>query len=312
AKGHLLYEGLGDWYDLGPGRPGFSQLTPKGVTSSAIYYYDLKIMQQAATVLGENGDAYDLEAQRVKKAFDSTFYDAKTGQIAGGSQTANAMALYTGIAPDDGREKILAGIVGDLRKRNYRLTAGDIGFRYLLKTLDSEHRPDLIYEMNSRTDVPGYGYQLAKGATALTESWQALPSVSNVHLMLGHLLEWFYDGLAGLATVGRHNVIRPEPVGNIQWAQADYRSPYGTISSHWKVSAGIFDLEVTIPANTTATVYLPAHRDAVITEGWKDISLRPDIHLIGRDSSNAIFELGSGSYNFRSVAGNTVSSANMQ
>ena len=312
AKGHLLYEGLGDWFDIGPGRPGFSQLTPKGVTASAIYYGDLKIMQKAAHLLGEDGDAYGSEAERVRQAFDTAFFNAATGQVASGSQTANAMAYCMGLVPDSCRDRVLANIVNDLKGRNYSLTAGDIGFRYLLKALDQGGRSDLIYAMNNRSDVPGYGYQLAKAATALTESWQALPSVSNDHLMLGHLMEWFYDGLAGLAVVGAHNVIRPEPVGDIQWAQADHQSPYGLVSSHWKRSGGIFDLEVTIPANTTATIYLPARENAVITEGWKAIALRPDVRLVRRDSGRAVFEVGSGSYNFRSVTGITVPAASMQ
>lgn len=319
AQDHLLYEGLGDWYDIGPKGPGYSQQTPKGVTASAIYYYDLTIMTQIANILHEP-DEYSREADSVAKAFLEKFFDPNTGQVATGSQTANAMAIYTGIIPGQYRAAVMANIVKDLKQRNNSLTAGDIGFRYLLKALDEGGRPDLIFDMNSRTDVPGYGYQLAKGATALTESWAALGAVSNDHLMLGHILEWFYDGLAGItgpeATPGTpaapaHWTIRPEPVGNIGWAQADYHSPYGVVSSHWKRSATTFDLDVTVPANTTATVYLPAKTGAVITEGWKRLDLRPDVHLLKRDSNWAVFELGSGNYNFRSITGNTVSEKKM-
>ena len=316
AKDHLLYEGLGDWYDIGPGSPGDSQLTPMGVTSSAIYYHDLRIVAEIAALLGRDDESrsYAATADTVKKAFDAKFYDPKTGEVASGSQAANAMALYTGIAPDAARDTIMANIVNDLRQRNNSLTAGDIGFRYLLKVLDQEHRPDLIFAMNSRTDVPGYGYQLAKGATALTESWQAYPGESNNHLMLGHIMEWFYEGLAGIKCLDApmHSTIRPEPVGDIQWAQADYHSPYGLISSHWKRSGNVFDLEVTIPANTTATVFLPTAKGAVITEGWKRISLRPDVHLIRQASGWAMFEVGSGNYNFRATTGNAVSEEKMQ
>jgi predicted GH43/DUF377 family glycosyl hydrolase len=314
AKDHLLYEGLGDWFDIGPSRPGVSQLTPKGVTASAIYYNDLRIMQQVADILGVSGDAYAREATAVKKAFTDKFFDLKTGQVGGGSQTANAMALDLGLVPEGYRDTVMANIVKDLRARNNSLTAGDIGYRYLLQALDQGGRADLIFAMNSRTDVPGYGYQLAKGATALTESWQAYPSVSNDHLMLGHLMEWFYAGLAGIRapdTAG-HSVIRPEPVGDIQWAQADYHSSYGVISSHWKRAGRVFDLEVVIPANTTATVYVPAVEGAVLTEGWKRIDLRPDVRLIRRDSGWAVFEVGSGSYNFRSVTGNAVTEKKME
>ncbi|HWB91187.1 MAG TPA: family 78 glycoside hydrolase catalytic domain, partial [Puia sp.] len=321
AQDHLLYEGLGDWYDIGPARPGVSQLTPKGVTASTIYYYDLGIMTKVARLLGENGEEYSREAERVGEAFNKKFFDPATGQVASGSQAANAMALFTGIVPKRYRDTVMANIVRDLRRRNNSLTAGDIGFRYLLKTLDLGGRPDLIYDMNSRTDVPGYGYQLAKGATALTESWQAYPSVSNDHLMLGHIMEWFYAGLAGIVSPDDsgtrgdapiHSTIRPEPVGDIQWVQADYHSPYGLISSHWKRSGSIFDLEVSIPANTTATVYLPVSAGAVITEGWKRIALRPDVHLVRHDSGWAVFEIGSGNYNFRSVTGNAVSEKKME
>jgi len=319
AQDHLLYEGLGDWYDIGPARPGYSQQTPKGVTASAIYYLDLTIMTKIASLLSEP-QTYLQQADSVRAAFLKKFFNPITGQVATGSQTANAISLYTGIIPDRYRAVVMANIVKDLQQRNNSLTAGDIGFRYLLKTLDAEGHADLIYDMNNRTDIPGYGYQLAKGATALTESWQALAAVSNDHLMLGHIMEWFYAGLAGIVSPDErdvtgaapmHSTIKPEPVGDIQWAQADYHSPYGLISSHWKKTKNIFDLEVTIPANTTATVYLPAPAGAVITQGWKRLELRPDVHPIHRDSGWAIFELGSGFYNFRSTTGNTVSAAKM-
>ncbi|HEY4287597.1 MAG TPA: family 78 glycoside hydrolase catalytic domain [Puia sp.] len=318
ASGHILSEGLGDWYDIGPAHPGVSQLTPKGVTATAIYYYDLSILSRIARLLGhaDEGQGYASLAVEVRKAFNDKFFDQKTGQVASGSQAANAMALYMGLVPDGFRDSVLANIVRDLRQRRNSLTAGDIGFRYLLKVLDEGGRSDVIFDMNSRSDVPGYGYQLAKGATALTESWQAYPSVSNNHFMLGHIMEWFYDGLAGIttsdsSTAFHHSIIKPQPVGDVQWVQADYHSPYGLIASHWKRVGGVFDLSVTIPANTTATVYLPAAAGAVITEGWKAIEGRPDIRLVRWDKGMAVFELGSGSYNFRSTTENKVSAAKM-
>jgi len=316
AKDHLLSQGLGDWYDIGPGRPGVSQMTPKGVTATAIYYYDLMIVSRVAKLLGKEAEAGEFARQGglVRGAFNGKFLPWLLG---GGSQAGSAMALYMGLVPENFRDSVMAGIVGDLRKRNSALTAGDIGFRYLVQVLEKEGRSDLIFNMNSRSDVPGYGYQLAKGATALTESWQAYPSVSNNHLMLGHILEWFYSGLAGLrmsdsSVAFRRAVIRPEPVGDVQWAQADYHSPYGLVSSHWKRVGGVFDLSVVVPGNASATVCLPAAMDAVITEGWRSVSGRADVRLVRRDSGVAVFEVGSGSYNFRSVRGNAVSEAKMK
>ena len=317
---HILYQGLGDWYDIGPAHPGVSQLTPKGVTATAIYYYDLAILGKIARLLGRGEDAgqYEQLAVAVRAAFNEKFFNKQTKQVASGSQAANAMAVYMGLIDPADKDAVVANIVKDIRDRKNSLTAGDIGFRYLLKVLDEEGRADVIFDMNSRTDVPGYGYQLAKGATALTESWQAYPSVSNNHFMLGHIMEWFYGGLAGITAdendssiAFHHSVIRPELVGNIQWAQADYHSPYGPISSYWKKGGTTFDLTVTIPANTTATVYLPAPANAIITEGWKKIQGRSDIRLVRWEKDVAVLEIGSGSYHLRAETGNTVSEKTM-
>src|SRR5579859_320517 len=131
AQDHLLYEGLGDWYDIGPNHPGVSQLTTKGITASAIYYYDLTIMAQTATLLNQpdQGREYTAQAEAVKQAFNDKFLGTKTGNIGSGSQAANAMALYTGIVPRQYRDRVFANIVKDLHQRDNSLTAGDIGFR---------------------------------------------------------------------------------------------------------------------------------------------------------------------------------------
>lgn len=261
---YLLMYGLSDWYDLGPQRPGFCQLTPMGLTATAYYYYDLGIMEKTARMLGKINDAakYAAWAVKVKMAFNKKFYNPATKQYGTGSQTSNAIAVYMGLVPAKDRQSVIDNIVKDLRDRGNSLTSGDIGYRYLLKVLNDAGRNDIIFEMNSRTDVPGYGYQLAKGATALTESWQALPIVSNNHLMLGHLMEWFYEGLAGIRqapnSIGYKNImIRPQVVGNLTHAGASYHSPYGWINSEWYKEGNKFRLMAEIPANTTAEIWLP-------------------------------------------------------
>jgi hypothetical protein len=263
---NILSQGLGDWYDVGPNRPGFSQMTPMGVTATATYYYDLTIMIKVAALLGKSQDVkqYQQLAEQVKRSFNSKFFDRKTFQYASGSQTANAMALYMKLVEPAYRDSVLANLVRDIRSRNNALTAGDIGYRYLLRALENAGRSDVIFDMNSRDDVPGYGYQLRHGATALTESWQALPSVSNNHLMLGHLMEWFYAGLCGIKqadnSVGYRKIeIRPQPVGDITAANASYQSVYGLIKAEWKRTGNSFELNVSIPPNTTAEIYFPSN-----------------------------------------------------
>jgi hypothetical protein len=124
--------------------------------------------------------------------------------------------------------------------------------------------------MNSRDDVPGYGFQLKHGATALTESWQAYESVSNNHFMLGHLMEWFYSAVGGIQQaadgVAYQSIeIRPQPVGDLTQAKTSFHSPYGDIKTSWTKTADNFTLQVTIPANTRAAIFLPGAKTGIQT-----------------------------------------------
>ncbi|WP_295768274.1 family 78 glycoside hydrolase catalytic domain [uncultured Mucilaginibacter sp.] len=299
AKENILSQGLGDWYDLGPKSPGLSQNTPQGITATAIYYYDLNIVSQIARMLDKPADAakYEKLAIEVRKAFNQKFFNQQTKQYGTGSQTANAMAVYFDLVEAKDKQAVIANIVKEIKDHNNALTAGDIGYRYLLRVLDDAGRSDVIFDMNNRSDVPGYGYQLAKGATALTESWQALPGVSNNHLMLGHIMEWFYSGLAGIKQpdnvngVGFRSIdIRPEPVGDVTSAQAKTQSPYGIISTKWKKKGGTFLLDVEIPANSRATVYLPVAQTAKLSMNGKAVQ------ATGYENGKAIMKVGSGTY----------------
>jgi len=307
AKNNILYQGLGDWYDLGPKPPGVSQLTPMGVTGTAIFYYDLGIMDSIAQMMGKTEDAakYRMLAAEVKDSFNKTFFNKETKQYATGSQAANAMAIYMNLVEPQYRAAVLENLIKDIRDRGNALTAGDIGFRYLLRVLEDAGRSDVIFDMNSRTDVPGYGYQIEKGATALTESWAALPTVSNNHFMLGHLMEWFYSGLGGIraqqGSVAFDKIeIKPEVVGDVKHANVSYDSPYGMIKSDWRKSDSGFELNVEIPANTTAEVYLPASQSAKIYESMVRIGSKQlqDVTMLGFEDGRAVLEIGSGTYKF--------------
>ncbi|MGM9475787.1 family 78 glycoside hydrolase catalytic domain [Pedobacter sp. GSP4] len=300
ADKHILSQGLGDWYDLGPNPPGVSQLTPMGVTGTAIYYYDLKILEKTATLLGKKADAmaYEKLAAEVRKSFNNKFFNATTQQYATGSQAANAMAVYMGLVEDKDKNAVIAALVKDIRDRNNSLTAGDIGYRYVLRALEDAGRSDVIFDMNSRADVPGYGMQIAKGATALTESWAALPTVSNNHFMLGHLMEWLYSGVGGIRQAAhsiafKHIIIEPEVVGDLTSANVSYNSPYGEITTKWVKTAQNFTLEVNIPANTTATVYFPALPKATISE-----TNHSAFTNAGVERGKTKISIGSGHYKF--------------
>jgi hypothetical protein len=299
STNHIVTHGLGDWFDLGPNSPGESQLTPKGVTATAIYYYDLRVLSKAAEVLNKRKDVslFDKWSREVKAAFNNKYLDSTTKQYASGSQTANAIAVHTGLVNDQDKAAVVANILKDLQQRDNALTTGEIGFRFLLRVLDDENRSDVIFKMNNRSNVPGYGYQLARGATALTESWHALPVVSNNHFMLGHLMEWFYASLAGISAaddaIGYNKIIvRPQVVGDVTYAKATYHSTYGTIVSDWKTGK-TFTLNTTIPVNTSALIYFPAKAGSAIIQNGRIV--KPWKYEGGK----AIIKVGSGKYQFQ-------------
>lgn len=301
----ILSHGLGDWFDIGPKNPGESQLTPKGVTATAIFFYDLRILSKIAKLLDKSADTryYEEMAEKVKAAFNNAFFNEDTRQYATGSQTANAMAVYMELVEPQYKAAVVENIIADIRERKNSLTAGDIGYRYLIRVLEENGRSDVIFDMNNRSDVPGYGFQLAHGATALTESWQAYRFVSNNHFMLGHLMEWFYSGLGGIRqgerSIGFKQIdIRPGPVGDVTDAAVSYVSPYGVIASRWKKGNDTFELNIEIPANTTATVYLPASQTSEITESGKPVNKSKDIKILDHQNGTTLISVGSGQYRF--------------
>jgi hypothetical protein len=305
---NIVSYGLGDWYDLGPKRPGVSQLTSLGVTGTAIWYYDVTILEKVARLLNNDIDAkyYQTLGATIKEAFNKKYFHPDTFQYDGGSQTANAMALYMNLVEPQNRDKVLANIIKDLKANNNALTAGDIGFRYLMQTLEDGGASQLIFDMNNRSDVPGYGYQLAHGATSLTESWQALRNVSNNHLMLGHLMEWFYSGLAGIKQTDssiafKKILIHPEVVGDIKDVKASYQSPYGLIKSEWHKTATSFNLKVTIPVNTTAVIDVCGDAMQSIFVNGKLVTTAQGLKFIGKVNNRLQYKIGSGNYTFNTT-----------
>ena len=264
ARDGILDYGLGDWYDLGPERPGVAQLTSVALSATAMLHYELQTMQQVARHLGLTDDAqqYARQADDVKRAFNQRFATGDERVYEQGSQTGLAMALYMGLCTDQTRQAALDALVRDIERRGYALTAGDVGFRYVVQVLQQHGRSDVIYRMNHNADQPGYAYQLRKGATALTESWQAYDNVSNNHLMLGHLMEWLYGGLGGIRPSDngwRHLVIAPQMVGDVTWAKTSLQTPLGLVSCHWtrQPAMGYWTLDVVVPPHADAEIHLP-------------------------------------------------------
>ena len=273
GKGHIVSHGLGDWYDIGPRDPGESQLTSLGLTSTAVYFQDLEILRQAAEQLDKREEAriYGELAAKVRQAFIGAFFHPDTSQYDRDSQTASAMPLVLGLVEPDPKAAVLENLVRNIRARGNRVSAGDVGFYYVVQALLDGGRSDVLYDMLCQTNGPGYLYQLSHNATSLTEAWDTNPASSQNHCMLGHIEEWFYSGLLGIradAPGFSRILIRPQPVGDLTMAAGHYDCMYGRISSTWNRVGNNLTMQITIPPNTTATVYVPGrHADGVKESG---------------------------------------------
>jgi hypothetical protein len=303
----LLEYGLGDWFDLGPGEPGESKLTPKGLTATAIYFYDVTIMEKVAKLLGKEEDAEGFSDLKhdIKKAFNGNFFDAKKQRYGAGSQAANALPLALGLVDREYEEAVLKNIVDDVRNHRNHLTTGEVGHHYLLNALLEKGRSDVIFDMTSQTAAPSYGYQLNQGVTTLTEDWNTEKHSSQNHFMLGHIEQWFYEGLAGINPGPESNgfdriLIKPQIVGDLTWVKASYNSVRGKISVYWRREKGALKLNITIPANTEAVAYLPAKDVSSVLENDIPAEDSEGIQFIRMEDGNAIISLCSGNYNFRS------------
>lgn len=307
AVDRILNVGLGDWYDIGPKPAWGSQLTPVAFTATAVYFYDYQVMAQMAALLGKQEDAKRFAdvSEEIRTAFNQKFYNAEKGLYSTGSNTTQAMPLFFGLAEPAVRKHLADTLVADIRGRGNAFNCGEVGYRFLLKALAMEGRSDLIYDMNNQSSKPGYGYQIAHGATSLTEKWDASVGSfgSQNHFMSGQINEWFFNDLLGIGVESagfRSFVVHPMVVGDLTWVKGAYRSVSGLISVSWTRKEKTFCLEVTVPANTTATVHVPAADASQVTEGTRSARLAKGVKYLRMESGCAIFEVESGSYSFQS------------
>lgn len=308
AEGHILDHGLGDWYDLGPDSPGYSQLTPIALTATATYYQNAWTLSKIAAHRTRWGEAaaYAERAEHIKQAFNAKFFDSEKGSYATGSQTSNAMPYALGMVPEGYEDAVLAAIVADVREQGNQFTSGDVGHRYLLMALAKGGRSDVIFDMHHQTDRPGYGFQLEQGATSLTEAWNARRHSSHNHFMLGHIMEWFYHDLVGIAPdpeqPGFENVIvKPQPVGELTWAEATHDSVRGPVHVRWERDETSFSLDLEVPANATATVYLPTSDADSVRESNARVDEHETITFLREENGRAVYSVQSGTYFFRSA-----------
>ena len=259
ADNGIVSHGLGDWYDYGPWRAGFSKNTPVPLVATAHYIFDLQLLTRAAEMTGHKADVekYSALLKDVTDSFNRTFYKPDSCYYGTGSQTSNALPLYLGLTGEK-KQKVMQSLIADIEAHGNRLTTGDVGNRYLFQTLAQNGLNELLYTMLNHYETPGYGFQLRHGATTLTEQWDPRQGSSWNHFMMGQIDEWLFKTLAGIqnqpGTHGlRHLLITPTLVGDLQYVKASTASLYGKIS----VNCSRTQLTVEIPVGSDATIVLP-------------------------------------------------------
>lgn len=277
ADNSILSFGLGDWYDYGDFRAGFSRNTPVPLVATAHYYMTVQYLLKAAKMVGNEFDIhyYGLLANDIVVAFNKRFLDKSTAQYGTGSQCSNALPLFLQMTQSEAKQgtyepdadlnsKVFMNLIKDVKAHGNRLTTGDVGNRYLIQTLARNDQHELIYKMFNHEEAPGYGFQLKFGATTLTEQWDPRQGSSWNHFMMGQIDEWFFNSLAGIRPVKQGYqkfIIAPKPVGDLTYVRSSHETLYGKISVDWTRKNGTFTLNVSVPVNTTATVYLPGENE---------------------------------------------------
>jgi alpha-L-rhamnosidase len=306
----------GDWCVPPESREIIFTKDPKRKTAgellaTAYFYYDLRLMASYATTLNHQKDAERFEtlAAKLKTAFNEKYFDPKTNLYGNGTQTSCVLPLAFGLVPEDQRAAVFQNQVDKITQESQgHIGTGLIGGQWLMRVLCDNGRIDLAYAMASQKTYPSWGYMIENGATTIWELWNgntAEPSMnSGNHVMLvGDLLAWMYEYLGGIrpdpAQPGfKHILLHPRPVGDLTELEATHLSPYGKIESAWRIENGEFRLNVSVPPNTTATVFIPAKDAAHVREGGKPATEADGVKFLRLRDQNACYRIESGNYSF--------------
>ena len=294
----------GDWLAPG-GRP------PTALISAAYHAYTTSLMAEMAVALGKIDDAtkYNKQFQDIRAHFQKTFVKAD-GKIESELQTAYCMALSFDLLTAAQRKQAEAHLIERIKKDNYHLSSGFLGIPILLPTLTDMGRSDIAYRIIQNTTYPSWGYSIEQGATTIWERWNSyskdrgfgdVKMNSFNHYSLGACGEWMFRSMLGIETDGagfKKITMKPELGEGITWAKGHYDSIQGRIGSDWKIENKTFHWNITVPANTTATVYVPAKDAAAVTESGKPASEAEGVKFLRMEKDRAVYQVSAGSYGF--------------
>jgi len=306
----LTKDSYGDWcmppvtIEAGRGKSADKKY-PSELISTAYYYHFTQLMMQFSKISGNEGDYKDYEAlgDKIKAAFNQRFYNEK-GFYGDNNLTDNIIPLYFGMVPERHIDQVFKNIVYTVEVINKgHLSNGLVGVQWLMRCLNDYGRPDLAYTIATRKTYPSWGYMIDNGATTIWELWNgntADPKMNSQNhvMMLGDLLIWYYENLAGIKAESpafKKVSMKPEMIAGLDHVNASYQSAYGLIKSDYTKTTGKFTWKVSIPANTSATLYIPTKNKQAVTENSGSMK---NLKFIKLEKDRAIYEVGSGDYEF--------------
>ena len=320
AKDDLWNTGFhfGDWLFYRPDddNDGRAAVTDKYLIAQCFYANSTQLLINAANVLGKPDDVKEYTGllQKIKEAFVKE-YVTGSGRLVSSTQTAYVLALQFDMLPENMRTQAAQRLADNVKSYNNHLTTGFLGTPYLCHVLTRFGYADLAYTLLLQPTYPSWLYPVKMGATTIWERWDGIkpdgsfqvPSMNSYnHYAYGAIGDWMYRTVAGLDTyedgVGyKHIRIRPVKGGDFTSVSASLETYYGTASVSWKTDGNDLVMDVEIPANTRATVYVPAKAVESVRESGTVVSANKDIRVKGLEDNYIVLELGSGKYHFISA-----------
>jgi len=311
---HKRGDDFGDWQAIGSNHfyhPTDPPTTPLDLIGTAYWAHSTRLLAEMSEAIGRAQDASRLRTlhEQIRGAFQEAFVD-RDGRVGNQSQTSYVLALKFDLVPEKLRAAATQQLVRDIRERGIAWTTGMLGTPFILDVLTEAGHKDLVYGLLLRTDFPSWGFMVAHGATTMWEMWDGdlrhlHPEASHNQLTLGgSACASLFRCVAGIAsrTPGFESIlIRPILDGRVKTGGGDYTSMVGRISTDWvQHEDGTFALDVSIPANTTARIYLPAAPGTRAYESKRDILNNQDVRVIERRVNEFVIDVLSGTYRFSS------------
>ena len=296
---HIVKKGISDHESIDE--------KPIALSATAFYYHHVKILIEFAEILNKENDlkTYKNLASDIKKTFIKTFLESGTGVFDNGTQAAQLISLHYNLVPEKEKPAAVNHLLLEIyNKHEGHLSTGIFATKFMFDFFRQENRNDIAYSIANKRTFPSWGNMLANGATTLYESWK-YPNAANSqnHPMFGSISEWFYRSILGINSLEpgfRKFEIKPQPVGDLTWAKGYFDAVIGRITSAWEIQGTYFNLKVTVPANTSAKIYVPALNEKEVTENGKSYTESLGLEFIETRNGYAVFIAGAGEYSFKS------------